>query len=58
MSDRGAKMTGKATHQIPVEVLLSDTVFKAVEAGGTDQVVLLRLGEVVSERKKSAYSPE
>ena len=58
MSHRGAEVTGSAARKIPVEVLLSDTVFKAVEAGGTDQVVLLPLGEVVSKREESAYGPE
>ena len=58
MSYRGAEETGSAARKIPVEVLLSDTVFKAVEAGGTDQVVLLSLGEVVSKGEESVYGPE
>ena len=58
MSDRGAKVAGNATRKVPVEVLLSDTVFEAVETEGADQVVFLCLGKVVPERKESAYGPE
>ena len=54
----GAKVTGGAACKIPVEVLLSDTVFEAIEAGGTDQVFLLSLGEEVSKGEESAHGPE
>ena len=58
MSDRGAKVAGDATRKVPVEILLSDTVFEAVETEGADQVVFLCSGKVVSKRKEAAHGPE
>ena len=52
------EVTGGAACKIPVEVLLSDTVFEVVEARGTDQVFLLPVGEEVSKGEESAHGSE
>ena len=54
MDDWDSKVTGGAACPIPVEVLLSDTVFKTIEVEGADEIFLLSESKEMSQGEESA----